>query len=106
MDASLSKMALLQALMSAPGYGLQLIERIQGRTGGRLKLFQGSVYPALRALESDGLVESYDAETAAGRGGRPRRYYRITAEGRRVARDDQRAASKLFGLALAPGGAQ
>src|SRR5690349_3452321 len=101
MDSSSSKTFLLQALMSGPGYGLELIERVRERSGGRVGLNQGAVYPALRALEREGLVTSYDGETVPERAGRPRRYYKITAEGLRTAREDKRAAAGLFGLALA-----
>ena len=62
---------------------------------------QGRVYPVLRQLESEGLLESYDGESLPQRGGRPRRYYRLTAEGRRAAIDDAQALSGLFRPALA-----
>ncbi len=95
-----AKSALLQALIRGPSFGLELIERVKTSTGGKVELNQGSVYPALRALEKEGLVESYDGkEVIPDRGGRPRRYYRITAEGMRAARDDQKAAFGLFQLA-------
>ena len=58
-------------------------------TKGRLISGQGSVYPALRELEQEGLVKSYEGEALAERGGRPRRYYRLTAEGRRAANDQR-----------------
>jgi PadR family transcriptional regulator, regulatory protein PadR len=86
MDVPISaKTALLQALIAGDGYGLDLIERVKDRTGGQIVLGQGSVYPALRELERDGLATSYESEPLPERGGRPRRYYRITGEGRKVA---------------------
>lgn len=90
-----AKTALLQALVSGDSYGLALIERIRNDSGGRFILPQGLVYPTLRSLEAEGLLESYDGPALAERGGRPRRYYRITADGRRVAQDDAQA---LFGF--------
>jgi PadR family transcriptional regulator PadR len=90
-----TKVALLQALIQGDSYGLELIERVREATGGRTVMMQGRVYPVLRELESDGLLESYDGEPMAERGGRPRRYYKITAEGRKVARAQARA---IFGL--------
>lgn len=98
MDMSVAKIALLQALVSGPGFGLELIDRVRDRSGGRIELLQGSVYPALRSLEREGFLESYDGAPVPERGGRPRRYYRITAEGRRAARDDSKAVAGLFGL--------
>ena len=90
-----TKVALLQALMQSDGYGLELIERVREATQGRIVMMQGRVYPALRELESEGLLEGYDSDSLPERGGRPRRYYTITAEGRRVAREQARA---LLGL--------
>lgn len=94
MELSFAKLALLQALTTGPGFGLELIDRVSERTSGEVKLHQGSVYPALRSLEREGFVESYPGETNEARGGRPRIYYRITAEGRRAAN----AVSGLFAM--------
>jgi PadR family transcriptional regulator PadR len=46
---------------------------------------EGTLYPALHKLESDGLVESYDSIEK----GRQRRYYRITEAGRGTLADDR-----------------
>jgi len=70
-----AKTALLAALVSGPGFGLELIERVLKCSGGRVALNQGSAYPALRALEREGMVKSYEGEANAERGGRPRIYY-------------------------------
>jgi PadR family transcriptional regulator PadR len=91
-----AKSALLQVLASGEGYGLELIERVRDRTEGLVSLHQGSVYPALRWLERRGLVESYEAAGPPDRGGRPRRYYRITAAGRRTAEEHRKAVRGLF----------
>jgi PadR family transcriptional regulator PadR len=89
-----ARAALLQALCSGAGYGLELIDRVKERTGGLVKLHQGSIYPALRAMEREGLLESFErSEADEARGGRPRRYYRLTAEGRLAANDDRKVFS-------------
>jgi len=95
-----TRSALLQALIEGPSYGLELIERVRQRTNGKMKIVQGRVYPALRELEDDGLLESYDSEPVSERGGRPRRYYRLTAEGLRAARDDAKTVYALLKPAL------
>ena len=97
-----AKTALLQALVSGDGYGLELIDRVRERTDDKIKLHQGSVYPALRSLERNGLVESYEGETTPERGGRPRTYYRITAEGIWAAQEDRRAVMGLFDEDMVP----
>lgn len=90
--------ALLQALIREPNYGLALIERVEQQTKGQVQLHQGSVYPALRSLEDDGLVTSYDGESTPERGGRPRRYYKLTAAGQRAAQEHREIAESLFGF--------
>jgi PadR family transcriptional regulator, regulatory protein PadR len=98
MDSPVSaKAALLQALVSGDGYGLDLIERVKEQTDGAVVLGQGSVYPALRELEEDGLLKSYEGEPLPERGGRPRRYYKLTALGAKVATEHQTVVLGLFG---------
>lgn len=95
-----TRTALLQALISKEGYGLELIERVRTLTQGKVTLLQGRVYPLLRDLERDGLLRSYEGNPLPERGGRPRRYYELTAEGRRIARDEATAISILLQPAL------
>ena len=107
MDAPITaKAALLQALVSGPGFGLDLIARVKERTRGGLELGQGSVYPALRDMEREGFVRSWDGESLPERGGRPRRYYELTAAGRRVAVGNAEVVSDLFEMGLLIGGAR
>jgi len=91
------KTALLQALLAEDGYGLELIDRVKERTSGKVILGQGSIYPALRDLERDGLISSYQGEPLPERGGRPRIYYRLTGEGRRAAVEEREAMWGIFG---------
>lgn len=93
-----AKAALLQALAHGEGFGLDLIQRVQALTGGKLALGQGSVYPALKDLEWDGLCESYDGAHASERGGRPRRYFKLTPKGFQLAREQRAIVAELFGL--------
>jgi PadR family transcriptional regulator PadR len=94
-----TRMALLQALIRGPSYGLELVERVRTMTDGSLELKQATLYPTLHDLEEEGFVESYDDNTGAERrGGRPRRYYRLTADGARAAMEDRRVAAGLFGM--------
>jgi PadR family transcriptional regulator PadR len=90
------KVALLQALLDGEGYGLDLIDRVANRTKGKVKLQHDSVYPALRALEREGLVMSWDGEPVPETGGRPRRYYELTAEGLRCAREQRESLCGLL----------
>jgi PadR family transcriptional regulator, regulatory protein PadR len=69
----------LSADPSAQHYGYDLMKAA--------KLPSGTLYPMLARLQQDGLVESEWEGQREDAGGRPaRRYYRLTAEGLRVAR--------------------
>ena len=69
----------LTADPSAPHYGYDLMKAA--------KLPSGTLYPMLARLQQDGLVESeWEAQREEAGGRPPRKYYRLTAEGLRVAR--------------------
>lgn len=95
------KGALLQALVRGDSYGLELIDCVKELTEGKVVLHQGTVYPALRALEKEGLVESYESEPLQERGGRPRVYYSLTAAGRKISGEQRTAALGLLGVSPA-----
>ena len=73
--------ALLLALINEHGrtYGYRLIKEIEVRSRGFFRLREGSVYPALRKLENEGLVRG---EWMKLPNGQERRYYVITDRGR------------------------
>ncbi|HSH59686.1 MAG TPA: helix-turn-helix transcriptional regulator [Acidimicrobiales bacterium] len=73
------ELLLLRALQVGPAHGYAIIERIRSRSGGVFDLAEGSVYPALHALEGAGLLKSRWAEER----GRGRRTYELTAKGER-----------------------
>jgi PadR family transcriptional regulator PadR len=88
--------AVLQVLVSGEAFGLEISERIEERTNGAISLLQGSLYPTLWDLERDGLVRSRSADPSVKRGGRPRKYYELTADGFRLAEEQRRAILPLF----------
>ncbi len=88
--------AILTALMHGKSFGLELIDRVRDRTGGAVKLSEGTVYPLLKTMEREGLLRSHDGEPMPERGGRPRRYYELTGEGRRVATEQRTAIMGLL----------
>jgi PadR family transcriptional regulator PadR len=66
---------ILQAIAAGDGYGFSVMEL----TG----LPSGTVYPALRRLERDGMVQSHWEDESVGAGQRPpRKYYRLTRDGK------------------------
>lgn len=72
--------ALLLALIQEQGrtYGYKLIKEIEVRSKGFFHFREGTVYPALRKLENDGLVQGEWVKLPSGQ---ERRYYVITEGG-------------------------
>ena len=90
-----TRATLLQALLAGPGHGGVLILRVKA-VG--LDLEQGSVYPTLRTLAREGLIELAGAPQAPRRGGRPEITYRLTPDGLVQARKDRGVLAALVAL--------
>jgi PadR family transcriptional regulator, regulatory protein PadR len=84
-------------------YGVPISREIEQRSGREVAL--GSVYAALERLEEKGLVASKLGDPTAERGGRAKRYFRLTEEGLRGVRQTQLALVNLWsGLPELEGG--
>src|SRR4249920_3916650 len=94
-----TRTALLQALRSGPGYGMELVRRVAALSGGRCRLSPGSAYPALGALQRTHLVTAWQVIPGGRRGGRSRTYYGLTWRGVEAADQDRQA---LIGLVRSP----
>lgn len=68
----------LTLLAGRPLYGYELIKELERRSSGVFTMKEGTLYPILHAMESEGWVEAY-WETVDGR---KRKYYRILDKGR------------------------
>ena len=60
-------------------YGYQIVREIERRSSGYFHLKEGTLYPALRRLERDGLIDGVWKSSPSGQ---DRRYYHMTAKGR------------------------
>jgi PadR family transcriptional regulator PadR len=65
-------------------YGYEIAKRLQRANEGEALFKEGTVYPVLRALAAAGLLTSRVVPSYSGP---PRRYYRITDDGRAVLRE-------------------
>src|SRR5437868_15484511 len=64
-------------------YGYEIAKRLQKPNEGEAHFKEGTVYPVLRSLAAGGLLTSRVVPSYAGP---PRRYYRITDDGRLMLR--------------------
>ena len=90
---------ILLALVDEPRHGWSLVREIEGRLGGD-PLLPGNFYRTLRRMLSDGLIEQV-AQPDDASGDERRRYFQLTREGERVARDEARRLSALVADARA-----
>jgi PadR family transcriptional regulator, regulatory protein PadR len=84
-------------------YGVPISKIIEESTNREVLV--GSVYAALERLEAKGFVLSEVGEPTPERGGRAKRYFRITDNGLRQVRDTRGALVKLWkGIPALQGG--
>jgi len=94
-------LAILQAGDDA--YGVPIAREIEEITTREVAL--GSIYAALERLEAKGLVTSSMGDPSPERGGKAKRYFRLTGKGVREVRDTRRTLKKLWsGLPQLAGG--
>ena len=75
-------------------YGVPISREIKRQTGRDVAL--GSVYAALQRLQEKELVSSRLGEPTAARGGKAKRYFRVTWRGMRQAHETRHALMNLW----------
>jgi PadR family transcriptional regulator PadR len=77
LNSGTAALVLLSILSHAdePMYGYRIAKLMEAGDGDAPMMKQGALYPVLRSLESNGLLESYVDPSISGP---PRRYYKIT----------------------------
>jgi len=81
-----AELLILSLVESRPRHGYEISKLIEERSGGVLKFNVASFYPLLYRLEKRGFLEGHWVEKA---GQRRRRYYRLTAQGRKVLKEQR-----------------
>jgi PadR family transcriptional regulator, regulatory protein PadR len=85
------ELVILASLWKEKLYGLDILRRLESHSD--LLLAEGTVYPILGRLKRDGWIDSEWVESEAGH---PRKYYWLTAAGRRRAATMSRYASTFL----------
>jgi PadR family transcriptional regulator, regulatory protein PadR len=73
---------ILSLLGERPMYGWEMLREAERRSASAFLMKEGTLYPALHQMERAGYLA---AEWRDGEDGRARKYYALTAKGRRVA---------------------
>ncbi len=96
MKKGMAELLILALVEEQPRHGYEIAKAIEERSGGMVRFRVASLYPVLARLEERALLQGRWVEKA---GERRRRFYRLTAAGRKTLAA-QRAAWRTFGDAI------
>jgi len=74
-------------------YGVAIRKELLDQAGKDIAI--GAIYTGLDRLQQKGFVESWSGEPTPERGGRAKKFYRVTAPGRQALNEMQRAVQRL-----------
>lgn len=93
---------ILLALAEDERHGYAIIQDVEARTDGELRMSAGTLYRSIARMVEQGLIAEVTRRRTAEDDER-RRYYRITPFGTAVARAEMRRLTQLLRLARASG---
>ena len=75
-------------------YGVSIKKEIEERLSRKVSV--GALQTALKRLEAKGYLKSRNGESTPERGGRPKRYFTLTAKGKKVLQATRDAREQLW----------
>lgn len=84
--AASSRPMILSILSNGESYGYEILKIIKTRSNGQIEWKDGMLYPVLRKMENEGLIES---TLKVADNGRKRKYYRIQPSGKIYLKDQK-----------------
>ena len=94
---------ILLALAASDRHGYGIIQDVEERTDGDVRLSPGTLYRSIQRLQDQGLIVESRRRPAASEDDPRRRYYRITSFGESVARAEVARLTRLVKLARSSG---
>jgi DNA-binding PadR family transcriptional regulator len=94
---------ILLALADEDRHGYAIIQTVEARTDGALRLSAGTLYRSIQRMLEQGLLVETRTRPAPDEDDERRRYYRITPFGRAVARAESQRLAGLVKIARAVG---
>ncbi len=85
--AASTKPLVLSILSYGENYGYKIIKEVERLSEGELQWTDAMLYPVLKRMEKEGLIQSQWVKTDSGR---KRKYYRITAAGQQRLEEERR----------------
>lgn len=94
---------ILMAVAQEDRHGYGIIQDVEQRTGGEIRLSAGTLYRSIQRMLDLGLINETDERPAPEFDDERRRYYRISAFGTAVARAETRRMTQLLRMARSQG---
>lgn len=94
---------ILLALADGDRHGYAVIQEVEARTGGKVRLSAGTLYRSIQRMLEQGLIVEARERPLPELDDERRRYYRITSFGVRVAKAEARRLAQLVDMARAQG---
>src|SRR4029079_16538538 len=94
---------ILLALADEERHGYAILQDVEARTGGELRLSAGTLYRSIQRMLEQGLIVEPRERPVRDDDDERRRYYRITPLGTSVARSEARRLTQLVRMARAAG---
>ena len=88
-----TEMLILALVEDRPRHGYEIAKLIEERSDGVLQFHVASLYPLLYRMEKRGLIKGTWVEKA---GQRRRRFYKVTAQGKKVLTEQRQTWSDFF----------
>ena len=92
---------IMMSLADADLHGYDIMRRVEEQTGGRKRLGPGTLYSSIQALVEAGFIVEIEAKTDQKLNQERRRYYRLTAAGRKASRAEADRLADLLRVARA-----
>ena len=87
---------LVVGILNGEAYGISILKEIEEHTGRTVTV--STIHTALYRLEEKGFVESFVGGASKSRGGRSKRLYKITADGKVALEKARQVRDKLWKL--------
>jgi DNA-binding PadR family transcriptional regulator len=90
---------ILLSLADEDRHGYGIMRQVEHQSEGRMRLGPGTLYSSIQALLEETFIEEVDPGGDEKPGHERRRYYRLTAAGRKVARSEAERLAQLLRVA-------
>ena len=94
----LATLHIIMSLLEEERHGYAIIQDVEARTEGELRLSPGTLYRSIQRMLEEGLIAESSRRPAAALDDERRRYYRITPLGLATARAEMLRLSRLLRL--------